>query len=186
MLIQNTTFTLSSDAAIFNFMVFLNEFPDNEGYSRVTSVEFTSLSLFEKGVFKSNAAWLLQKCPNVQHLSIIAKLEALKMISPRGWKELDVGKMLRTYDLAKIPQMGQLKQVSLSLEPFMALQKRLVSMEGERRLAEQSRGISVGIESFWGLKEWLEMQALDRMRLIDVKCPTIMELFAGNLGLASV
>ncbi|KAF2648836.1 hypothetical protein K491DRAFT_684369 [Lophiostoma macrostomum CBS 122681] len=53
-LIQNATFTFATDASIFNLMVFLNEFPDNQGFDNVVSLEFTELALFERAVYRSS------------------------------------------------------------------------------------------------------------------------------------
>lgn len=72
LIIQDTTFTMSSDGAIFNLMVFLNEFSDKKGYEAVQSLEFagrtifgkeeSALGPFERGEFTSNATELLQQC----------------------------------------------------------------------------------------------------------------------------
>jgi hypothetical protein len=88
-MIQNTTFTISSDGAIFNLMVFLNEFSDRKGYEAVQSLAFAGrtifgkeesvLGLFEKGEFTSNTTELLRRCPNVKSISLILSMEDLSL-----------------------------------------------------------------------------------------------------------
>ncbi|KAF2470660.1 uncharacterized protein BDR25DRAFT_369101 [Lindgomyces ingoldianus] len=185
-LIQNTTFAIPSHCAIYNLMVFLNEFPENQGYERVTSLEFTGLGLFETSAFSSDAAALVRRCPNVKGISLIIHLEDLTFTYTRGCREVDMQDMAEKYDLKEITALDQLEVLTLYLEPFMALQKRVASMERDRVHDEQMAGSSFGVESFWGLKEWFEMEFLDRMRLVEVRCPKLEEIFPYGLPLENV
>ncbi|KAF2263191.1 hypothetical protein CC78DRAFT_545163 [Lojkania enalia] len=176
-IIKDTTFTLSSDAAIFNLMVFLNEFKNNEGYDGVQHVEFTSLNLFEKDVFSSNAAKLLRRCPNIKSISLLINLDHLIWNDDRRGLELDLHTMARSFDLKVIPGMGDLETVNLDLEPSMALRKKLALMEIARQEYSGMEGMKAGLEVFWGLKDWMEMEALNHGRLITVNCPKVSQFF---------
>jgi hypothetical protein len=174
-LIQNATFTLATDAAIFNLLVFLREFPDDQGFKNVRSLEFTDLSLFERGTFSSNAAKLLRRCPNLNNLTLIINLNDLLWTYQRGVQELDILAMTKKYDFAAITQLSALYTVNLVLKPFMALEKKLAAMEFDRKLAEvDERKVKVaGVESFWALKDWLEGLAFEHLTLIEVNCPGV-------------
>lgn len=170
-IIQSATFSIATDCAIFNLMVFLNEFQENKEYGKVQSLEFTELSLFERGEFSANSTTLLQRCPNLKNVTLLVSFDDLIWTYERGGRELDVTRMTQKYDLHAITQLPSLETITLSLHPFMALGKRLAIMETERLACEQAGFTVQGLEDFWGLKGWLEMQALMGKRLIDVVCP---------------
>jgi hypothetical protein len=172
-MIKNATFSISSDAAIFNLMVFLNEFKAHESYENVLSLELTGLDLFEKGEFSSNATKHFRRCPNLRSLSLIMDLNDLVWTYARGGQELDMDAMTKKYDLAIISQLSRLQTVTLNLKPCMSLHKRLVAMESARKQAECAGFMASGLDSFWGLKDWLEFQAIEQMRLPDVRCPQL-------------
>lgn len=178
-LIKTATFTLSTDVAIYNLIVFLSEFPDNEGFNNITSLEFTSLSLFSRGPFTPSATHLLRRCSNLKHLTLIINLNDLPFTNSTGVQELDIPALTNTYDLAAITHLGSLHTVDLVLKPFMALEKRLAKMEFERKMAEAAnggrigKGTGTGVECFWGLKDWLEGRAFEEMILIEVRCPRV-------------
>lgn len=170
-MLQTATFSIGSDAAVFNFMVFLAEFEGNEGFENVTKIEFTDLAVLEKGVFSASAARLMRRLTGLKSVSLVGRLDDLVWTFERGGRELDIDAMERKYDLRAITQLPALEKVTLELHPFMALQKRLAGMEQERLAAELGGCAFPGLESFWGLKEWIEMKALDGMRLVEVVCP---------------
>jgi hypothetical protein len=186
LIIENTTFTLSSDGAIFNLMVFLNEFSDKGGYNAVQSLEFagrtmfgkeeTALGMFEKGKFTSNATELLRRCPNVKNISLVLSMKRLPWTDEDGAQVLNIMKLTKKYDLESIIKLSKLEIVTLSLTPFMALENTVKSMEKTTKNAQRRGFMGPGLEGFWGLKGWMEMQALDQMRLIEVRCPTLEQL----------
>lgn len=189
LIIQNATFSLSSDAAIINLMVFLNEFNTSEvlseGYEKVQSLEFTDLSLFSKGMFSANSTKLLRRCPNIKSISLIIDMKELLWTTERGGQELFVDGIAINYDLAALTELAQLETVRLSLHPYMALSKHLRAMEQERDEVQTRTGCMLpGLDSFWGLKEWLELRALDQGRLIDVHCPSMDQFlpYGGQVG----
>jgi hypothetical protein len=77
LMIHRATFSISTDCAIFNLICFLDEFEPHEGYQKVTALEFTSLSLLEKGTFTANSTKLLRRCPNLRHLTLLVDLRDL-------------------------------------------------------------------------------------------------------------
>lgn len=185
-MIQNATISISSDAAIFNLMVVLKHFGKHlaqyekrmdevqvDEYRSVRSLEFTSLDLFEKGEFSSNATKLLRQCTNLRSITLIINLKDLIWMYGRGGRELDLDIMTRKYDFEAITKLPRLEVIDVQLHPCMSLQKSLMRMEEERKEAERSGTILPGVDGFWGMKEWLEIQGLDQMRLIEVKCPKV-------------
>ncbi|ORY18825.1 hypothetical protein BCR34DRAFT_596040 [Clohesyomyces aquaticus] len=180
-LVRNTTFSITSDCAVYSLMVLLSEFPKTQGFERVASLELTTLDLFERGEFPSNATALLRRCPSVKRVTLIIHLDELVFTYVRGCREVDMDVMARKFDLKTLATLENLEVLILSLKSFMALQKRIASMEHDRVLDEQMTGTTYGVESFWGLKEWIEMQFLDHMRLVDVHCPKLHELFPYGL-----
>jgi hypothetical protein len=186
LMIQNTTFTISSDGAIFNLMVFLNEFSDRKGYEAVQSLAFAGrtifgkeesvLGLFEKGEFTSNATELLRRCPNVKSISLILSMEDLSLNFRDGGQALNIMKLTKKVDLASIIKLNQLEIITLTLKPFVALEKTVRSMEETTKIA-QLRGFKCSsLEGFWGLKEWFEMQVLNHTRLVEVRCLSLEQL----------
>ncbi|KAF2800505.1 hypothetical protein K505DRAFT_355599 [Melanomma pulvis-pyrius CBS 109.77] len=187
LMIKSTTFTISSDSAIFNLMVFLDEFPGNKGYDSVQSLEFagrtvsgtleeTALSLFEKGKFNSNATELLRRCPNVKEISLVISLDDLPWTFDHGGRTLNIVALTDKYDIASITALTKVEVITLSLKPFMALEKIVRTMEEERKTAQMWGWMGPGLDGFWGLKAWFEEQGLDQMRLIDVRCPSLDQL----------
>jgi hypothetical protein len=186
LIIENTTFTLSSDGAIFNLMVFLNDFTDKEGYNAVQSLEFagrtlfgkeeTALGMFDKGKFTSNATELIHRCPNVKNISLVLSMKRLPWTDEDGARALNLTKLTNKYDLESIIKLPKLEVVALSLTPFMALENTVKSMEATTKNAQLRGFMGAGLEGFWGLKGWMEMQALDHMRLLEVRCPTLEQL----------
>jgi hypothetical protein len=83
--------------------------------------------------------------------------------------------MSAKYDLDAIAKMPNLEVVSLMLQPSMSLLKRLAVMEQERVRAERAGGVFFGLNSFWGLKEWLVARALQHtgVQRLAVICPTL-------------
>lgn len=187
LIIHNTTFTISSDGAIFNLMIFLNEFPDSKGYDAVQSLEFTgrtvlgnqeetALALFEKGEFAPNATELLRRCPNVKNISLILSLNDLPWTLREGGQAASIAQLTKKYDIASILHLNQLELITLSLKPFMALEKKMKAMEEKTKMAQLKGFEGSGLEGFWGLKYWFEMQALDHMKFIEVRCPSLEQL----------
>jgi hypothetical protein len=171
-MIQRATFSISTDAAVFSLIVFLNEFQPHESYEDVRTLEFTSLTPFEKGEFSANAPTLLRKCTGLRELRLLVDFQDLEWTYTRGGRELDIDAMLGKYDLEAIAQLPNLQTVVLDLAPSMALQKRLAAMEEERAdLSALLHCVIPGVGSFWGLKEWLELKALEDMRVLNVVCP---------------
>ena len=175
LMIKQATFSISSDQAIFNFMIFLNEFEKHESYENVARLEFTDLRMFEKGEFSSNATKILRLCANIKHISLNINLNDLVWTYERGGGELSMDAMTAKYDFMTIVNLELLETVTLNLQPFMALEKRLAAMEQERQIVLLTGCILPGLDSFWGFKDWMELQALDQMKLIDVKCPSLVK-----------
>ncbi|KAF2107303.1 hypothetical protein BDV96DRAFT_303980 [Lophiotrema nucula] len=185
--IQNTTFTLVSEQAVFHFMTFLEEFKDGEqidgyegelatgeGFENVRSLEFVGLGLWEKGVFASAAKMLIKRCPNLASVSLIVDLEDLVWGSGEVGSEINIEFMTKAYDLEALIGLEQLQAVKLGLEPSMSLQKKLARMESERKKAdEQSDRITEGLEGFWGLGQWVQLKCLEQMRTVSVLCPVL-------------
>lgn len=74
--------------------------------------------------------------------------------------------------------MPSLKVIDLTLEPYMALKKKLVATE--KGLAERKNaafGIAYELSDFWGLKGWFETQALRQGRAVEVRCPNLEQMF---------
>jgi hypothetical protein len=186
LIIQNTTFTISSDGAIFNLMVFLNEFSDKKGYEAVQSLEFagrtifskeeSALGPFEKGEFTSNATELLRRCQKVMSITLIPCLKDLPSIFGDGGQALNITKLTKEFNLASIIELHQLEVITLSLRPLMALEKTVRVIEETTKISQLSAFKGPGLEDFWELKEWFEMQALDHMRLVEVRCPSLEQL----------
>jgi hypothetical protein len=170
LMIQRATFSLANDCSIFNLMVFFNEFEPHESYEKATTLEFTKLSLFVKGEFSANSTKLLQRCPNIKKVSLLIDLSDMIWTYERGGREIDIDAMLAKYDLEALTRLGDIETVTLDVSPSMALSKRLMLMEEERLQAEQSGAVFAGVDSFWGLKEWLVVKALDHIRVLTVLC----------------
>jgi hypothetical protein len=80
------------------------------------------------------------------------------------------------FDLASIIKLNQLEIITLTLKPFMALEKTVRAMEETTKIA-QLRGFKCSsLGGFWGLKEWFEMQVLNHTRLVEVRCPSLEQL----------
>ena len=167
-------------------MIFLNEFSDKKGYETVQSLEFagrtifgkeeSALGPFEKSEFTSNATELLRRCQNVRTITLIPSLKDLPFNFGDGGQALDIKKLTKKFNLASIIELHQLEVITLSLRPFMAQEKTIRAMEETMKISQLRGFKGPGLEGFWGLKEWFEMQALDNMRLVEVRCPSLEQL----------
>ncbi|KAF2016962.1 hypothetical protein BU24DRAFT_407051 [Aaosphaeria arxii CBS 175.79] len=173
-IISNTTWTLISVAAIINLCVYLNEIDDS--YDAVTSVEFVGLEMLEIDVFRSNATELLQRCQNVQNVNLTIDLNDLIFSYEGGVRAIDMHAMGLKYDFAAITALPELKSVTLALKPFMALEKRLLAIEEEKNAALSNGLWALGVEQFWGMKDWFEFPAGEPGRFIIVTCPSLPNL----------
>jgi hypothetical protein len=173
-ILQNTTFTLSSDAAVFNLFRWLDDFDGGIGYELVTNLELVGLDMWTKGEFAANATRLLWRCGNIRKVILITDLRDLKFeVRDDVWL-LDMDEMRRRYDLESLTRMVRLERIELALKPFMALEKRLRAMglSGNR-----SSDGGTGLEEFWGLKPWLEKWSVGRAGMVHIDCPSMGILF---------
>ncbi|KAF2689775.1 hypothetical protein K458DRAFT_384413 [Lentithecium fluviatile CBS 122367] len=186
-ILRHTTFTIPSDAAIFNFFAWLNEFDCGVGYGLLTRLELVGLEMWEKDEFMANAARLLWRCPNVKTIRLVIDLRDLVFVVEDGVWKLDLDALMGKYDLESLTRMAGLERIELELVPLMALEKRLRRMKNESQEREgmrsRERGDKVRLENFWGLKEWLEERAVRGVGKLEVKCPSMDELF-GQGGIA--
>lgn len=173
LMIERATFSLTTDCALFNLIVFFNEFEQPESYEKATALEFTNLSLFEKSDlgFSANSTKLLRQCPNLKRITLIVDLNDVKWTFKRGGREINIDAMLEKYDLEALTRLGDIEVVAFQFQPSMSLGKQLMKMEAERLGAKHKTGLEFpGPGSFWGLKEWLETKALGNMRILGVVC----------------
>ncbi|KAF2272863.1 uncharacterized protein EI97DRAFT_445473 [Westerdykella ornata] len=176
LIIQNATFSIITTSSLYNLMAFLNEFEKGAGYDNLRTAEFTDLGLFERGEFGAPARQLLRRCPNISHVSLLINWNDLLWVLENEVPVLDLDAMTRKFDFQAIARLPNLETVSLNLQPFMALEKRLRCMEAKRlRVAEKGRTFP-GLCDFWGLGQWLKRRAQDNMRAIQVHCPNTFSI----------
>lgn len=182
LILRNAVFTIPSDVAIYNLFVWLNEWDCGKGYGMLTKLELLGLDLFEKDIFTPNGTKLLRSLPNLRYVELMIDLRELAFTFTHGYRELDVDAMARTYDIASLAAMPLAESVRLTLKPFMALEKRLKKIEQEHEECGEGDGKRIGgLETFWGLKDWLEARSVSEM---EVLCPNMEELF-GKVSAAS-
>ncbi|KAF2726547.1 hypothetical protein EJ04DRAFT_582597 [Polyplosphaeria fusca] len=184
-LLKSTTFTLSSDPAIFNFMVILEE-PDiasNGGGSNVRRLEFTSIRLFERDVFgSSSAAKLIRRCENISFAAILINFEHFKWFkNVDGTMRVDTNAINEQYDVDVLLELKCLDTISLSLHPSMSLQNKIVQVGRCQEDMHPDVRVREGLEGLWGMKAWLEGKAFEAGRIIDVGCPVMEDVFPDGI-----
>ncbi|KAF1997735.1 hypothetical protein P154DRAFT_578654 [Amniculicola lignicola CBS 123094] len=206
-LIQNAKFSLESVEAVIGFCDWLNEFDEvvevsegdsgwggddvalkmsgrvrigrRIGYENARRLEFVKVELLERGTFKSMGSHLLRRCLGITHVTLLVQIEKIpwRITDGQGRKrEVDIEKLRKTVDIDGVIALPQLETLKLVMEPFMAMQKKLAAWEDER--IKSGYGADAGLEGFWGLKEWVEVETCS----VSVECPTIEEIVPGYRG----
>jgi hypothetical protein len=169
LLLRTTTFTIPSDAAIFNFFTLLNAYENGAGYSMITKLELVGLAMFERGEFMANGTRLLTRMPNLKEVTVMIDLRDLVFVDGKEegkGKVVDLDDLVGRWDLDGLMGLRGLERIEMVLVPFMALGKMVRELEGDVR-----RKTGEGLEGFRGLKNWIEMRVAERGGVVEVVCP---------------
>ncbi|KAF2748928.1 hypothetical protein M011DRAFT_318945 [Sporormia fimetaria CBS 119925] len=166
LVVRTATFTVGTQAAVFNLLVFLRGL-GTHGLANITTLEVANMRLFgTDGEFKSAASYLLEQCPALEHVVLLWDLDDLVWTYARGGPETDMHAMQRKYDLEALVTHPGLRGVTLKFRPRMALRKRIVSLEEERVECKKQCGVLLdGVDGFWGMKRGLEERSGGRVRV---------------------
>ncbi|PVI05939.1 hypothetical protein DM02DRAFT_667935 [Periconia macrospinosa] len=170
LLLENSTITITSDAAIYNLRVFLNNVDNGNGFNLVRSLSFSTLGVFVKGPFTANATSLVKKMKSLERVTIMVDLRDVfffQSIKKEVVAELDIELFTGWFDIEGLLSAKALTTIVLTLQPYLALCKRIYELAGGKGEA----GVEEGLSEFWGLKRWIEEKAAERGRIVEVCCP---------------
>lgn len=171
-MLLEATWVIASAAAVYNLFAFLHSFTlrniklrtQNTGEPK--RIEIVGLGLWEKSNgFPSDAANLLSRCSGIEEIRLFIDLREIPLTRQDGYPMLDISALSATHEIENLTNLRGLRVVMISFLPFMNLRRLLGGLRGEKLWAQRLRnemGDStelVGIESFWGLRCWLEKQS---------------------------
>ena len=171
-MLREATWVIASAAAVYNLLAFLHSFTLRNIKLRILNtsgpkrIEIVGLGLLEKSNgFHSDAANLISRCPGIEEIRLLIDIREVSLTRQDGYPMLDIYALSATHEIGNLANLQGLRVVMIGFLPFMNLRRLLGGLRGEKLWAQRLRTEMgdptelVGIESFWGLRCWLEKQS---------------------------
>jgi hypothetical protein len=171
-MLREATWVIASAAAVYNLLAFLHSFTLRNIKLRILNtsgpkrIEIVGLGLLEKSNgFHSDASNLISRCPGIEEIRLLIDIRKVSLTRQDGYPMLDIYALSATHEIGNLANLRGLRVVMIGFLPFMNLRRLLGGLRGEKLWAQRLRTEMgdptelVGIESFWGLRCWLEKQS---------------------------
>ena len=181
MLLEEATWSVGNAAAVYNLLSFLRNLRpaycslETRTLAGPKKLEIVGLELWEKSNgFRSDAARLLTRCNRTKEVALVVDIREIPFTRSSGYPAVDLEALEETHDFEQMVEAQKLEGVKIGLIQFMSLERTLGGLRGEKVWAERlmrEKGDMLeveGVDTFWGMKEWLEDKSRHSGRRLEV------------------